>query len=1048
MTAPAHAPLTDFPTLGRVVRNQRWRSGLPLGGIGCGRVELLTDGALGNFTGNHNWDRPTGVLRGGFFALELDGRTTLLRLRRPGEYDDVDNVTAVESNFLFPRGHVRYGELPIELELEAFAPLIPQDIHNSSLPVALFTFHLRSATARTVRLLMSWENLLGCGGRKHEQIDRRGYNRHTPATVGDWSGLLFTTEPIKSLNVFGEHLILSDGPAEHVPHWDSAAGMIARTVTLTPAAPAAVHFLLTWYMPHHVVEFAKRRKVTDRLRTVDARQALTDDVQDVWQTDAPTLPGEALVLDLPAARPLDRIVLNNHWWQGDFTAGFALEAAGDDGRWQPVAHQRERVRGGIAEFTFAPHTARRWRITQTGWGPDWKWCVRHVRGYHAGEAVPFVAATGHIHDHEFVTTREDLGHYHTNWSTGAVSIAEHVIARRAHLLTETRHWHDLVLAAELPEWFKTLLLNHSFPAFSNTLLTRDGRFSVMESLVHMDGALGTMDQRQAAHAFWTMLFPELDRRELELYAACQDRVEPVADGRIPHFCGNFHHAVGEPMVDYGSPDWPDLSCSWIMQVLKWYRWTGDRPFLLRQWPHVQRALAWLAAADTDGDGIPEGGSTYDYEHLPRGAYIFTASVYLGALRAASALARAVGAADPYAERFARVQQSTLALLYDRDQGTFIKWRGGDQVVPNTFVAALAGDWFVRLIGLEPIFPPDVAESALRALLARHLKPFSPIPPMEVTPDGQPFTKLCFVLQHQPYLGCEAIYQGYVADGLEVHRRVYEAAWEVNWSPWDCSLNLEAPHGKQSWLLSYMTTTATWHALPALAGLTIDLPARTLHFRPTTGYRGPLFFPTFWLWLDSAPGKATARVLKVFAAGAFDRLNDWPARFELRVGAEWDLSEFAVIPADKTVAPHFPPVPPPRPQQPWTLTSCNAVQHDAPPAETGWAIDGDPRTCWWTNEAMRPGDWLAVDFGQPRPLRGVRCDHRGAPGEYPRGLRVEVCDDGRAWQPAAELGESAVRAALVDSVLTVPFAATARHLRLVQLGRTSEARWSIYDLSVL
>ena len=96
----------------------------------------------------------------------------------------------------------------------------------------------------------------------------------------------------------------------------------------------------------------------------------------------------------------------------------------------------------------------------------------------------------------------------------------------------------------------------------------------------------------------------------------------------------------------------------------------------------------------------------------------------------------------------------------------------------------------------------------------------------------------------------------------------------------------------------------------------------------------------------------------------------------------------------------------------------------------------------------PGDWLAVDFGQPRPLRGVRCDHRGAPGEYPRGLRVEVCDDGRGWQPVAELGESAVRAALVDGVLTVPFAATARHLRLVQLGRTSEARWSIYDLSVL
>lgn len=53
----------EFDSSTGQIRDARWRSGVPLGGIGCGAIELLTDGAFGNATTNHNWDRPTGVLR-------------------------------------------------------------------------------------------------------------------------------------------------------------------------------------------------------------------------------------------------------------------------------------------------------------------------------------------------------------------------------------------------------------------------------------------------------------------------------------------------------------------------------------------------------------------------------------------------------------------------------------------------------------------------------------------------------------------------------------------------------------------------------------------------------------------------------------------------------------------------------------------------------------------------------------------------------------------------------------------------------------------------
>ena len=37
------------------ITDESWKSGVPLGGIGCGKIEIITDGSLGYYTGNHNW---------------------------------------------------------------------------------------------------------------------------------------------------------------------------------------------------------------------------------------------------------------------------------------------------------------------------------------------------------------------------------------------------------------------------------------------------------------------------------------------------------------------------------------------------------------------------------------------------------------------------------------------------------------------------------------------------------------------------------------------------------------------------------------------------------------------------------------------------------------------------------------------------------------------------------------------------------------------------------------------------------------------------------
>ena len=237
----------------------------------------------------------------------------------------------------------------------------------------------------------------------------------------------------------------------------------------------------------------------------------------------------------------------------------------------------------------------------------------------------------------------------------------------------------------------------------------------------------------------------------------------------------------DPNVGYGVTDWPDLSCGWVSQAVKLYRWTGDRSFLARVQPHIDRAMAWLQKDGEDDELIPAGGSTYDYETLPRGQFIYSASCYLGALRAASAVADPAEAAR-YDQHLADVQKSVMKNLWT---GTYFrKWRqpSTGRTVDDSFIANLAGDWFTRISGLPSTLDPAIVHQSLAQTIARHQKPFFPMPPMQVTPDGAKTTSSCYSLQHEPYLGCEAIYGNYVDDGLETIRRIYFSVWEENESP--------------------------------------------------------------------------------------------------------------------------------------------------------------------------------------------------------------------------------------------------------------------------
>ena len=1133
--APAAPPAHFEPATGTIV-DARWKSGVPLGGIGVGKIELLSDGSFGNFTTNHNWDRPYGWAKGAFAALRVQAEggkpvAKLLRLTSADEYGGVANVAHTRMQGWFPTARMDYTDpdLPIQVQLNAFSPLIPHDPKNSSLPVACLSYTLTNPTGQTVKtnLLLAWPNLLGWGGRVGVAWDDLSGDTQTGAKAGALTGLRYATTqsyPDQHQDVVGEWFVGAGGErgtkVTTCANWDAAdktpafwadfaatgrlnagagvaknpAGAVSAETTLAPGQSRTVRFVVAWAMPHQITMQKRTAYGPDTEQSQTDVAALFDlDPATRWATGRAMQPGDNLVVDLGAAKPLDSVAMTTGTKNPDTPNGLRVEVSDDGKAWQKAAELNAAavtaaVKDGLFTVPLAGAKGRYLRLTNLNADSFFWWSIYGLTVKAQGQDAPLAlakdAATAYLVRSETKNVTEDVGHYWQNAWHSAGEIAAYADTNHDRLLRETQAWQTPVQNSTLPFWLKLKLINCVFPMYSNTILTKDGRFVVQESPIDMGGATGTMDQRMAAHAFYTMFFPALDRAELESFADCQQ-----PDGSITHFDGNIHETIGRPDVGYGITGWPDLSSAWVLQVAKLGRWTGDRAFLDRMAPHVTRAMDYLDKDGQDDNGIPAGGSTYDYEQLPRGEFIYSASCYLGALRAASALGTPAQA-SVYDARLAKTQTAVMTDLWN---GTFFrKWKSPTtpQVNENSFVANLAGDWLARLTGLPRTLSPDIIHKSITQTIARHQKSFFPVPPMEVTPEGKLATSACYLLQHEPYLGCEAIYENYVDDGLDTLHRVYLCVWELNHSPWDESLVYDAPTGAQGGLRTYVTCPTTWHVLPALGGLSLDLLHGTLFVSPRlsagqTTMRLPVYFPRFWgtLDYDATARRLTLHVDRVFPSDAPTERTLYhvpgptdggeapltltqvaadgdsppiplPQPFTVTEGATLDLSPLLARLAPPA---HSPPVTfavraavhrPGLPADDWTLTDNVRDSPELAAAYGAAALDGDPATRWTTGRAMQPGDRLTLDMGHTQKVAKITLDDAASPNDYPHGYVVEASPDGLTWKEVARATADEAAAAQQKGVLAISFPPTdARYLRITNQGLAPGLFWSVHELTV-
>ena len=140
--------------------DDRLTSGVPLGGIGTGKVEINNRGKMVNLTIANNWARPRRRMRGFHVMVRPDDSEpffieTGLPMREFSRYEP-DSMTYTGR---YPFATLTAKKGAVEATLEAFSPIIPHNLRDSTIPA--IGMSLKVGGSAGGRVMVAASNIAG-----------------------------------------------------------------------------------------------------------------------------------------------------------------------------------------------------------------------------------------------------------------------------------------------------------------------------------------------------------------------------------------------------------------------------------------------------------------------------------------------------------------------------------------------------------------------------------------------------------------------------------------------------------------------------------------------------------------------------------------------------------------------------------------------------------------------------------------------------------------------------------------------------------------------
>jgi uncharacterized protein (DUF608 family) len=839
-------------------------TGVPVGGIGAGYFDFAPDGQIKRVAIN-NWSPgDSGVLKdtrsGTFLALweeaagATDGhlRADAYALQRPSVggaaaaagIGSLANSSkgSLASNFtgLFPMATLRIDDG--RLTVKVWSPLVPQQIENSSLPLAYVDVTLRNADSvqRAFSVALSFQDVISRGIFDATAAQIREYYvpmKSQPAScsrsVGDFKNAVQNNDKSE---LRGRQSVTDMGRvATHAA--PLVVGELAG-VEQRAAQPLQPYKLTSQMYNNRVALMASREHPADHVTLLKAfnPSATTGVGVDAWQA-------------------------------------FARNGSFPDGGDSLLYSNGTEMASAVAVRVIVPAGSER--------------TVRLMIAWHGQEVHP--NATGDWYTICGSTDHNHMYHNRFNGSSGLermLAYADDAEVREA-LDAGTREWQRPVLDSTMPAWLQFKVINSAYTMLTNTLLNKAGFFSAMEG--GMGGVGGTMDQRIAAHNFYFKFFTTQDSLELAQFAAAQ-----MDNGAIDHFDSSIYASIGgvtKGSVVCAGQEYEDNTEGWLYQMAKTYMITGNLSRVTLQKDRIIKAIGYANSQTTQTKfRVPGPGSnTYDdFWMLPIEPYM--ASMYNMAMRASAVLARALGdksLASDCDQRAANSGTDFVAALYN---GRFFAYGcqkdGSGRRDDMMFNGMLAGQMLSRHAGWGDLSGVsfDKTVSSVQAQLSTfvsHSYNYFPAKVWNLTSQsaaedpepGQNRVASTWPFYLESYTATLAIQTGWLDDGLELikHIGLVNLRLGLQWAQ-----NLWQPG-----FVPYVCAPVSWFVPDVLASAGLDVHAHTLHLAPAMRPTDvtvtlPLYFPQLWAAVTvqrhadnstrtSAPGTIKVAILKTFGA---------------------------------------------------------------------------------------------------------------------------------------------------------------------------------------
>lgn len=803
-------------------------SGIPLGGIGAGSIELRPDGYFDDWLifnmGGWSPEQPS-TEQGPTPSVGPEGLQFFIRtshagkvkLRRLGIREDQNDlysvsyalpVQGIEFDGKFPFATLKYVDdsLPVSVTGLAFAPIIPYEAQTSGTPGFTMAFKVRNTSHEdvTVSLLGAFANPIAVGATDRSltnDLHQEGASTFIHFTTAAQTGrkschgsMAFSVTGGKQSFIQGTYRrYLGNG------FWGGTRGY----------GSAHYSYLHRYQESGHLPSIPNSKSLDDLLVGADDE-----------------------TIDALSLQDLHAIVNRLH--QDPMFAEFVSRIEAIDPAQLKTKEGLTNLGKQVRDYLNSASGNSR---EHSSWGDA---ALESTITLKPGEEKEVRFVLSWYFPNHFSSLGPNLGHQYEHWFKKALEVNQFLVHDQKRHREATIDFAETLLNTNIdPE------VAFSWSAQLTTMIKsswwcKDGRFAIWEGL----GCCGlhTTDITYQGSFPIIALFPDLQKRQINMGAGYQRQ-----DGRIPHF-----FAPDLLHVDNGF-DRVDMNPQYVMMVCRDYLWTGDLEFVKKNWSHVVRAMNNTQKLDEDGDGIPDSDTrrnTYDQWDL-EGSPAYICSLWLGALKSAIRLAedlQEAQQAETWRDLLKKATKSYVDRLWNGEYfNLWVSEHGKDECCMSD---QLSGEWYTAMMGLGHALPKDKILQAVKAVhqhnfdyefgLRNAMYPKGRAPRFKTHQNFQAAGNWTGIEYANAALMIEL---GMIEEGLEVVRSVHDRYQRTGrrWNHVECGDH-------------YFRAMSSWTTLLALTGFSLDAPNQSVALDPKIeGISAPWFAPTGYGVINSKSG---------------------------------------------------------------------------------------------------------------------------------------------------------------------------------------------------